>query len=126
MKRTVMESSIFSERFLRLPHSMLHKRTAEGDHRKLPETCLASQPILPYHPCLCRPTEYTSARTPPLLPAGQKTRPGRPRARTHCSAPFEDKAGPGGLLPGEIAGILNICDICAASLTTRRYGWRVV
>src|SRR5438876_3752704 len=33
----------------------------------------------------------------------------------HCSAPFEDKAGPGGLLPGEIPGILNICDICAAS-----------
>src|SRR5712664_2818389 len=46
---------------------MLHKRTAEGDHRKPPETCLASRPILPYHPCLWRPTEYTSARTPPLL-----------------------------------------------------------
>ena len=46
----------------------------------------------------------------PLWP--QKARPGRPRARTHCSAPFEDKAGPGGLLPGEIPGILNICDIC--------------
>ena len=28
----------------------------------------------------------------------------------HCSAPFEDKAGPGGPLPGEIPGILNICD----------------
>ena len=43
------------------------------------------------------------------FPNVQKTRPGRPRARTHCSAPFEDNAGPGGLLPGEIPGILNIC-----------------
>src|SRR6266705_4415607 len=47
---------------------------------------------------------------------GQETRPGRPRARTHCSV--EDKAGPEGLLSGEIPGILIyaiICDICAAS-----------
>jgi hypothetical protein len=36
----------------------------------------------------------------------------------HCSAPFEDTAGPGGLLPGEIPGILNICAICAASLSS--------
>jgi hypothetical protein len=50
-----------------------------------------------------------------LIPYRQKTRPGRPRARTHCSAPFEDRAGPGGLLPGEIPSMLNICDICAAS-----------
>ncbi len=35
---------------------------------------------------------------------GQETRPGRPRARTHCSV--EDKAGPEGLLSGEIPGIL--------------------
>src|SRR5258708_15374377 len=67
MKRTVLESSNFSDTFLRRPHSTLHKRIAEGDHRKLPETCLASRPIFPYQPGLCRPTEYTSARTPPLL-----------------------------------------------------------
>src|SRR5438270_3364520 len=29
-----------------------------------------------------------------------------PRATTHCSAPVDDKSGAGGLLPGEIPGIL--------------------
>ena len=29
-----------------------------------------------------------------------------------CSGPFEDKAGPGRLLPGEIPGILYICTMC--------------
>jgi hypothetical protein len=38
--------------------------------------------------------------------SGQKNSSRSPRARTHCSAPFEDKAGPGGLLPGEIPASL--------------------
>src|SRR6266851_8378715 len=67
MKRPVLELSNFSDTFLPGPHSTLHKRIAEGDHRKLPETCLVSRPIFPCQPGLCRPTEYTSAWTPPLL-----------------------------------------------------------
>src|SRR5260221_9023141 len=32
-----------------------------------------------------------------------------PCPNTHCSAHVDDKSGPGGLLPGEIPSILNIC-----------------
>src|SRR5439155_10502563 len=35
----------------------------------------------------------------------------QPRARNHCPAHVADKSCPGGLLPGEFPGILNI--ICA-------------
>ena len=43
------------------------------------------------------------------IATGQKTRPQSPPTKNSLLAPFEHKAGPGGLLPGEIPGILNIC-----------------
>jgi uncharacterized protein (DUF427 family) len=47
------------------------------------------------------------------IPHGQKNSSWPlPCPNTHCSAHVDDKSGPGGLLPEEIPGILNICADC--------------
>src|SRR5260221_9943486 len=40
-----------------------------------------------------------------------------PCPKTHCFAHVDDKSGPGGLLPEEIPGILNICADCESMVS---------